>query len=150
MCDGVLLHLHASKDKACQLLLGNSDYYSLTLSLFGGVLLKLSDIKGTGHDFFCWLGKPINHFQRQGNINIYQNKYDMGDSLCYRPPMTWIVNNILTYLYTNSAQINRLCSKSGLIFDDSSNILSQISPRMLNLGQSGLKNFSFFFTHHLL
>ena len=30
-------------------------------------------VKGTGHDFW-WLGKPINHFQKQGNIHIFQNK----------------------------------------------------------------------------
>ena len=29
--------------------------------------------KGTGHDF-CWSGKPINHFQTQRNVHIFQNK----------------------------------------------------------------------------
>ena len=32
--------------------------------------------KGTDHDFchVCWSGKPIYHFQKQGNIHIFQNK----------------------------------------------------------------------------
>ena len=29
--------------------------------------------KGTGHDF-CWSGKPINNFQKQGNPHIFQSK----------------------------------------------------------------------------
>ena len=32
-----------------------------------------SHLKGTGHDF-CRSGKPINHFQKQANIHIFQNK----------------------------------------------------------------------------
>ena len=32
-----------------------------------------NDIKGIGHDF-CWSGKPIYHFWKQGNICIFQNK----------------------------------------------------------------------------
>ena len=35
---------------------------------------KIVIIKGTGHDF-CWSGKPIYHLQKQGNIHIFQNKY---------------------------------------------------------------------------
>ena len=31
-------------------------------------------LKGTDHDF-CWSGKPIYHLQKQGNIHIFQNKY---------------------------------------------------------------------------
>ena len=31
-------------------------------------------LKGTSHDF-CWSRKPMNHFQKQGKIHIYQNKY---------------------------------------------------------------------------
>ena len=31
-------------------------------------------VKGTDHDF-CWSGKPIYHLQKQGNIHIFQNKY---------------------------------------------------------------------------
>ena len=30
-------------------------------------------VKGTGHNFCC-SGKPINRFQKQENINIFQNK----------------------------------------------------------------------------
>ena len=37
--------------------------------MYGNYLLK-----GTGHDF-CWSGKPVNYFQKQGNIHIFQNKY---------------------------------------------------------------------------
>ena len=34
----------------------------------------LVGIKGTDHDF-CWSGKNIYHLQKQGNIHIFQNKY---------------------------------------------------------------------------
>ena len=30
-------------------------------------------VKGTGHDCF-WSGSPMNHFQKQGKININQKK----------------------------------------------------------------------------
>ena len=43
------------------------------------------------------------------------------------PPMLWTVNNILTYLYKHSTQINRFCSKNGG-FD--SKILSKVSLKM--------------------
>ena len=38
------------------------------------LLFKTSALlKGTGHDF-GWTGIPINHFQKQGNIHIFQKK----------------------------------------------------------------------------
>ena len=35
---------------------------------------KYKKLKGTDHDF-CWSGKPIYHLQKEGNIHIFQNKY---------------------------------------------------------------------------
>ena len=47
-------------------------------------------------------------------------------------------------LYKYSDIINRFCSKNGLIFNNSSKILSKISPKMQNFGQSGSKNLFFY------
>ena len=38
------------------------------------IWLFVAQLKGTDHDF-CWSGKPIYHLQKQGNIHIFQNKY---------------------------------------------------------------------------
>ena len=46
------------------------------MSYGGGILEGAITLifKGTDHDF-CWSGKPIYHLQKQGNIHIFQNKY---------------------------------------------------------------------------
>ena len=50
------------KFSACSL---KADFI-LSLNLLSTSITIL--IKGTGHDF-RWSGKPINHFQKQGNMN---------------------------------------------------------------------------------
>ena len=48
--------------------------YPISPVIYKDESLWQSKLKGTDHDF-CWSGKPIYHLQKQGNIHIFQNKY---------------------------------------------------------------------------
>ena len=82
----------------------------------------------------------------RGNGGIYPLQYlTRGDCLCNHPPsILWKVNNILPYLYKYSDKINRFCSKNGWFFFYFSKILSKISPKMQNFGQSDPKKCVFY------
>ena len=74
--------------------------------------------------------------ERKGDIS--SQIFDRRDGLWNHPPIFWKVNNILSW------QINRFCSKIGWLLMIVSEILSKISPKIQNFGQSGPKNYVFY------
>ena len=61
-----------SKCLSCMILYNYSSYFKIG-EINSCRLSALPTFQGTDHDF-CRSGKPIYHFQKQGDIHIFQNK----------------------------------------------------------------------------
>ena len=107
-----LLYLQNYKEFEAEILDLQSEKYGLSFDIkkyttSGWALgdenvIGISAFKGTGHDF-CWSEKPIYHLQKQGNIHIFQNKYQNSHKCAEIMKKNRVFGKFYSWGHSNSA-----------------------------------------------